>query len=124
MERKKIGADLLTNYGRIGGHIIISEDNFEWKPVLKFQGSHLSFPISDIESYYKKGSTLILGVRMENDLLEFYTWKGDTIVNTIKQANPNFRMFSTDEVSFSKRSIWDYWWLIIIIVAVAYFIFY
>lgn len=97
MEKIKYGADLLTESGRIGGHIIITNDKIIWKPVLfKYLGD-TEILISDIEGYTLKGSRLVIGVKGMNDLLEFYTFKGKKIVEILTGVDPNIRMYASNE---------------------------
>ena len=90
MNEFKCGADL-CNDERIGGHIIISDDTFIWKPVkLGFLGANIDpieVLVSSIEGYMKKGSTLFLRFYGHEEFLAFYTWKGDAIINEIKKRN-------------------------------------
>jgi|GEM_PF-3110177 len=43
MEVLKFGADLLVSSGRIGGHVFLTDNSFEWKPVFKFMGAPMSY---------------------------------------------------------------------------------
>ena len=104
MAEMKFGADLLTQDGRIGGRILISSETFTWKPVrFLFIGAginDITFPISQLEGYGKKGTTLAIGVKGYHDLLSFYTWKGSSIINAIKEFNPSFGMYDSNEIKF------------------------
>lgn len=115
MEVLKFGADLLVSSGRIGGHVFLTDNSFEWKPVFKFMGAPMSYPIEDVEGYKKEGIRLTLGIKTELEMVQFFTWKGDAIIEAIKERNPDFRMFSSDEVQEHKsNSFWaDYWWVIV-----------
>ena len=117
MEKLKFGADLLVSEGRIGGHVFLSDNSFEWKPALKFTGTPMVYPIEDIIGYKKEGTRLMLGIKTEAEFVQFYTWKGDSIINGIKERNPYFRMFSSDEIQEQTgKSFWaNYWWIIIAI---------
>ena len=100
MEKIKYGADLLTETGRIGGHIIITNEKIIWKPVkFGFIGNigDTEIPITDIEGYTLKGTSLAIGVSGMNDLLEFYTFKGKKIAETLTVLNPNIRMYASNE---------------------------
>lgn len=115
MEVLKFGADLLAPSGRIGGRVFLTDNSFEWKPIFKFTGAPMSYPIEDVEGYKKEGTRLMLGIKTELEMVHFYTWKGDAIIKGIKERNPNFRMFSSDEVQeHNSNSFWaDYWWIIV-----------
>jgi hypothetical protein len=99
---KKFGADLCTPNGGIGGHIYVSDTTFLWKPVrFLFIGSgvdNIEFPISQLKGYVKSGQKLSIGFKGYSDLVTFYTWKGNSIIETIKSVNPDFHMFASDEV--------------------------
>ena len=118
MEKNKFGADLLVSNGRVGGHIFLTDSSFEWKPVMKFMGSPMSYPMEDVIGYKKEGTRLMLGIKTEQEIVQFYTWKGDTIIEGIKKRNPYFRMFSSDEIQEQpSKSFWaDYWWIIVAII--------
>ena len=130
MSEMKFGADYLAEGGRVGGHIIISDDKFIWKPVKFSYIGHVDpveIPITDVKTYIKKGSTLYLSLAGIQGFVGFYTWKGDKIIDAIKEKNPQFRMMSSDEYSFEKTSFWQSekfsWIIAAIIAAVLYFIF-
>ena len=130
MSEMKFGADYLTEDGRIGGHIIISDDKFIWKPVKFGYIGHVDpveIPITDVKTYIKKGSTLYLKLAGIQDFVSFYSWKGDKIIDAIKERNSEFRMLSSDEYSFGKTSFWQSekfsWIITAIIAAILYFIF-
>ncbi len=107
MSEVKFGADFLTEGGRIGGHIIITDDKFIWKPVkFGFVGNvqPTEVPINDLEGYIKDGTTLYVGVQGYPEYMAFYTWKGQSIIDAIKSKNPSFRMYATNEYSKSSGS--------------------
>ncbi len=107
MSEVKFGADLIGNGGRIGGHIIISDTTFTWKPVkFGFVGNvdPIDIPLSDLEGYIKDGSTLYIGAHGLSEYMAFYTWKGQSIIDTITNLNPSFRMYASNEYSKSSGS--------------------
>ena len=107
MSDVKFGADLLVEGGRIGGHIIITENEFIWKPVkFGFVGNvqPTEVPINDLVGYIKDGTTLYIGVEGYPEYMAFYTWKGQSIIDAIKNKNPSFRMYATNEYSKSSGS--------------------
>lgn len=102
----KYGADILVNGGRIGGHIIITDNSFTWKPVrFGFIGNvdSIVFSLEELEGYIKDGTTLYIGVKGFSDYFAFYTWKGQSIIDAIKNRNHLFRMYATNEYSKSSR---------------------
>ena len=130
MNEIKFGADYFGDNGRIGGHIIITDDKFVWKPVRFGYIGHIDpveLPITDVLSYIKKGSTLYLELACMTGYTAFYTWKGDKIIDAIKQRNPNFRMLSSDEYTTEEKSFWQsetfYWILAAIGAGVLYALF-
>ena len=107
MSEVKFGADSLAEGGRIGGHIIITDDKFIWKPVkFGFLGNvqPTEVPINDLVGYIKDGTTLYIGVEGYPEYMAFYTWKGQSIIDAIKNKNTSFRMFATNEYSKSSSS--------------------
>lgn len=91
---KKFGADL---NGEIGGHIIINDDSFTWKPVrFLFFGSgvqDITIPINMILGYKIKPARLWLHIKGEEEMIGFYTFKGADIIEAIKAINPYIRMY-------------------------------
>lgn len=107
MSEVKFGADFLAEGGRIGGHIIVTDDKFIWKPVkFGFVGNvhPTEVPINDLVGYIKDGTTLYIGAKGYPEYLAFYTWKGQSIIDAIKNKNSSFRMFATNEYSKSSSS--------------------
>lgn len=108
MKEKKFGADLLMDGARLGGHIIISDDTFVWKPIKVFELTSnvgaTAIPLSELEGYVKEGTTLYIGVKGIPNHLAFYTWKGKTIIEAIKNRNQSFRMYATNEYYKPSRS--------------------
>lgn len=107
MSDVKFGADLLVEGGRIGGHIIITENEFIWEPFkFGFVGNvqPTEVPINDLEGYIKDGTTLYIGAEGYPEYMAFYTWKGQSIIDAIKNKNPSFRMYATNEFSKSSGS--------------------
>jgi hypothetical protein len=102
MAEKKFGADLCTSDGGIGGHIFVSDSTFLWKPVrFLFIGSgvkNIEFPITQLDGYVKSGLKLSIGFKGYENLLTFYTWKGQSIISAIQNENPDFHMYSSDDV--------------------------
>lgn len=100
MEKNKFGADLCGPDGAIGGHIYVTETEFTWKPVL--WGKSFSFPIEDVIGYVKEGSHLGIQVQGMEEFPTFFTYKGQKIIDAIKEVNPNFRMLASNE--YTSRS--------------------
>lgn len=98
MNEIKFGAGLLNN-GRQDGHIFLTDTEFIWKPL--FGHNNIQIPIEDIFGYKKFGTTLYLGVNGVEELMSFYVWKGNSIIEAIKERNPQFRQFSKEELTSS-----------------------
>lgn len=131
MSDVKFGADLYPEGSRrIGGHIIITDDKFIWKPVkFLFWGNvpSVEIPINDLVGYIKEGTTLYIGAKYTGvegnpEFMAFYVLKGQSIIDAIKNRNPSFRMFATNEYSMSSSSgSKDYiWFILAIIVGILY----
>lgn len=76
MSDVKFGADLWVEGGRIGGHIIITENEFIWEPFkFGFVGNvqPTEVPINDLEGYIKDGTTLYIGAEGYPEYMAFYT---------------------------------------------------
>lgn len=99
---KKFGADLLTSNGRAGGHIIITDKEFTWKPFLVPWLDKMVFPIDELVGYVKNGTTLSIEIAGIDEFPSFYTWKGQSIVDAVKEVNPNFHMLASNE--YTKKS--------------------
>lgn len=95
MNVSKFGADLIIDGTREGGKIVITDTNFFWQPLF---GAVTEIPIEDVEGYKKKGTTLILGFKGLDQLMTFYTWKGQSIIDAISSRNPSFRMYRDEEI--------------------------
>lgn len=101
---KKFGADLMVENGRVGGLIHVSETTFLWKPVrFLFFGRNIpdiEAPISQLEGYTKSDVYISIGLKGYDTLYTFYTWKGASIIAAIEAINPDFHMYSSDEVRY------------------------
>lgn len=95
MNNQKFGADLCGPNGTVGGYIYVTDTELIWKPVLTGKG--FSFPIDDLIGYIKDGTHIYLQVEGMDEFAIFYTWKGQSIIDAIKDVNPNFRMLASNE---------------------------
>lgn len=118
---KKFGADLKIDGNRVEGHIIITDTSFIWKPIFsgltrKLTGlDTIEIPIEDVVGYQKGMLSLTLGFAgMSNDLISFYTWKGQSIIDEIKKRNPSFRMYSSEEIVTQRNWNEILIWIVII----------
>ena len=123
----KYRADLYSNGQRIEGYITVNEHTFVWSPIHPALSRKLfgldtfEVPIVDLEGYQVKSSKIVIGIKGLSEFPRFRCKKYQDLIEEIREYNPQFRAYASNEIEsiFNWKGLIE--WGICILIVLGYF---